>query len=174
MDDQLLSSDGSILGMSIFQELSVPIFEPTGTNVDMVFPARTIIIDSNALSDSPSSRRRFTLAHECAHLILHRHIYYRDPSMRYATGTGYRPFSTTTEGVHTDKVDRAELQANYLGAALLMPRRPFSQAFAELVPQGWYTLNDKEKHAVINNLADTFEVSKNATAIRTKNLELVT
>ena len=96
LDYQRLSSDGSVLGMSIFQELSIPVFESTGARVDIVFPERTIVIDDDALRDSPDSRLRFTIAHECAHLLLHRHIYYRDPRMKCKGGTGYRPFTTTS------------------------------------------------------------------------------
>lgn len=173
LDYQRLSSDGSVLGMSIFQELSIPVFESTGARVDIVFPERTIVIDDDALRDSPDSRLRFTIAHECAHLLLHRHIYYRDPRMKCKGGTGYRPFTTTSEGVRADnKVDRAEFQANYLGAALLMPRDPFSQAFTELAPEGWRSLDERRKRRVVRELARTFEVSKQAAAIRIKNLNL--
>ncbi len=93
--------------------------------------------------------------------------------MKCKGGTGHRPFTTTSEGVHADnKVDHAEFQANYLGAALLMPRDPFSQAFTEPAPEGWRSLDERRKRRVVREVAGTFEVSKQAAAIRIKNLEL--
>lgn len=172
IDYHRLSTDGSVLGMSVFQELSIPVVDHAGCSGDVVFPPQTIVIDHEALSSSPESRLRFTVAHECAHLILHRNIYYRDPSMKCSGNTGYRPFTTNTEGVRGDKVDRAEFQANYLGAALLMPRLPFSQAYHALVPDSWYDLAERQKKAVIGELADTFETSLQATGLRIKNLKL--
>ena len=138
-----------------------------------MFPAQTIVIDHDALSGSPESRMRFTVAHECAHLILHQHIYYRDPTMKCSSNNSYRPFTIATEEVASEGFDRAEFQANYLGAALLMPRTPFKQAFGECVPGRWYDLPDWQKKRAIRELADTFETSLQATAVRVKNLELV-
>lgn len=172
IDYHRLSADGSVLGMSVFQELSIPVVDHADCSSDVVFPSRTIVIDHQALSGSPESRLRFTVAHECAHLILHRNIYYRDPLMKCSGNTGYRPFTTNTEGVRSDKVDRAEFQANYLGAALLMPRDPFSQMYRTLVPGSWYDLAERRKKAVVCKLADTFETSLQATSLRIKNLKL--
>ncbi len=173
LDYHRLSEDGSILGMSIFQDLSTPVLDGRGRAIDVMFPAQTIVIDHDALSGSPESRMRFTVAHECAHLILHQHIYYRDPTMKCSSNNSYRPFTIATEEVASEGFDRAEFQANYLGAALLMPRTPFKQAFGECVPGRWYDLPDWQKKRAIRELADTFETSLQATAVRVKNLELV-
>lgn len=172
LDYHRLSEDGSILGMSIFQDLSAPVLDSRGRAIDVMFSAQTIVIDYDALSDSPESRMRFTVAHECAHLILHQHIYYRDPTMKCSSNNSYRPFTTTTEGVDSEAFDRAEFQANYLGAALLMPRTPFKQAFRAQVPGSWYDLSSWKKKDVIRELASTFETSLHATALRVKSLIL--
>ncbi|AWG03598.1 ImmA/IrrE family metallo-endopeptidase [Trueperella pyogenes] len=172
IDYQELTLDGSILGMSVFQDLKKSIVREGGAKVDIVFPAQTIVIDHEALRDSPESRARFTIAHECAHLILHQNIYYRDPLMKCSSQSSYRPFTATSENVHTDTVDRAEFQANYLGAALLMPRTPFSDAYQRLIPGNWCDLAEWQKKAVISELADTFETSLFATSVRIKNLGL--
>ncbi|EPD33670.1 hypothetical protein HMPREF9306_00425 [Propionimicrobium lymphophilum ACS-093-V-SCH5] len=172
IDYQRLSTDGSILGMSVFQEMSTPVVNQHGHKIDISFPAQTIVIDHEALSDSPESRLRFTVAHECAHLILHQNIYYRDPSVRYANKGGYRPFTITSENAFDKDFNRAEFQANYLGAALLMPRDTFCDTYKQLVPTSWYELTGSQKRSVITNLADTFETSLTAVSIRIDNLKL--
>ncbi|MFW2583491.1 MULTISPECIES: ImmA/IrrE family metallo-endopeptidase [Corynebacterium] len=169
IDYQELALDGSILGMSVFQDLKKSIVREGGAKADIVFPAETIVIDHEALRDSLESRARFTIAHECAHLILHQNIYYRDSLMKYSSQSSYRPFIATFENVRTGTVDRAEFQTNYLGAALLMPRTPFSDAYQRLVPGIWCDLAEWQKKAVINELADTFETSLFATSVRIKN-----
>ena len=152
--------------MSVFQDLKKSIVCECGAKADIVFPAQTIVIDHEALRDSPESRTRFTIAHECARLILHQNIYYRDPLMKCSSQSSYRPFTATSENVCTDTVDRAEFQANYLGAALLMSRTPFSDAYQRLVPGNWCDLAEWQKKAVISELADTFETSLFATTPR--------
>lgn len=174
IDYQELTFDGRILGMSVFQTLTKSIVHKEGAKVDIIFPAQTIVIDHKALEDSPESRTRFTIAHECAHLILHQNIYYRDPLMKCSSHSSYRPFTATSENVRTDTVDRAEFQANYLGAALLMPRTPFSDAYQRRVPGNWRDLAEWEKKGVISELAATFKASLFATGVRIKNLGLAT
>ena len=172
IDYHQLSSDGSVLGMSVFRELTVPAVGDGSCKADMVFPARTIVIDHKALSKSPESRLRFTIAHECAHLILHHDSVLEDSPMRCSSRSSYRALTTESENARTDSFDRAEYQANYLGAALLMPRSTFSRAYRELVPDGWYGLEEQEKHKVVSVLADAFETSLMATSLRIKNLKL--
>ena len=152
--------------MSVFQDLKKSIVCEGGAKADIVFPAQTIVIDHEALRDSPESRTRFTIAHECAHLILHQNIYYRYPLMKCSSQSRYRPFTTTSENVRADTVDRAEFQENYLVAALLMSRTPFSNAYQRLVPGNWCDLAEWQKKAVISELADTFETSLFATTTR--------
>lgn len=146
----------------------MPLLSSSGGVVDIAFPGQTILIDSDALADSPESRLRFTLAHECSHLILHKRIYYRDPAMKCSSNAGYQPFTTASETVRSD----GQFQANYLGGALLMPRKPFIDTFNCLVPNGWYSLNDSDKREVATEIAAMFGVSRQATAIRIKNLKL--
>lgn len=97
IDYRQLSDDGSILGMSVFQELTIPAVEDGDCKADVVFPARTIVIDDMTLSDSPESRLRFTMAHECAHLMLHHDSALDDSSMRCSGSSGYRALTTESE-----------------------------------------------------------------------------
>lgn len=85
-------------------------------------------------------RKRFTIAHELSHGILHptgdtQHIDYRQPLKYYAA-----------EDL------KKEVQANMLAAALLMPK--------DLVEKFWENCND------VDDLAEAFNVSRRAATIR--------
>lgn len=171
IDFQPLSEDGLTLGMSVFQEGSVPIYSHPGTTIDIEFSANTIIIDNEALEASPESRERFTVAHECSHQVLHPRYFYRDPRMK-SCSVGYRPYREKPRSGSAD-FDRAEWQADYLGAALLMPRPTFTAEFNRCAATNWHSLSEQSKRTVVSTLSETFEVSRHAAALRIKNLRLV-
>ncbi len=93
-------------------------------------------------------RKRFTIAHEIAHVILHEssqnHVDYRQALKKY-----------TTKAELTK-----EIQANMLAAALLMP--------TTLVKKTWEEVKD------LDQLAELFKVSKAAAAVRLETLGLLT
>lgn len=96
--------------------------------------------------DNTEERKRFTIAHELAHVILHQNV---------ATHVDYRkPYSTYDE----DEL-RKEVQADMLAAAMLMPK--------ELVKQAWKKLND------VNLVATLFRVSRKAATVRLNALGLL-
>jgi len=103
----------------------------------------------NINQEDSEERKRFTIAHEIAHAILHpnttsaMHIDYRQALKNY-----------TNESELT-----REIQANMLAAALLMPVR--------LVRNAWDRLKD------VDDVADLFKVSKRAAAIRLESLGLL-
>ena len=107
--------------------------------------------------DHPEPRRRFTVAHEIGHFVLHRSQ--RDLFI----DKSFVAFRDTTSSAG---IDRAEIQANQFAAALLMP--------AALVQQ------ELRRHAesivtedVIDRLAERFEVSSQAMMYRLINLKLI-
>ncbi|MGE3745711.1 MAG: ImmA/IrrE family metallo-endopeptidase [Sphingomonadaceae bacterium] len=101
------------------------------------------------------NRQRFTIAHECAHHVLH-----EDYLM---------------QGVHVDKgilkrdplssagKDYKEIAANAFAAELLMPRALISAA----VPRDFDVLSDDDE---VQRIADRFQVSPAALNIRLINL----
>jgi len=102
----------------------------------------------NVNRNDSEERKRFTIAHEVAHAILHptkqeNHVDYRQALKNYTT---------------RDQLSR-EFQANMLAAALLMP--------TGLVKNAWSKLKD------VDDLADLFKVSKRAAAIRLESLGLL-
>ena len=90
--------------------------------------------------DHDERRRRFTIAHEIAHFVLHRHL----------IGDGIYDDALYLSGLSSD----VEAQANELAADILMP----------------WNLIDKVLDSVetinIESLADRFQVSNDAMAIR--------
>jgi Zn-dependent peptidase ImmA (M78 family) len=92
----------------------------------------------------PYRRRRFTIAHECAHYLLHRDKIgdtLSDDAM-------YRSDNVTTQ---------EEFQANNLAAELLMPRKLMSEA----IRRGFDSISD---------LARKFDVSEPAMKVRMRYL----
>ena len=65
-----LCSDGSILGLTVFQKCSFTVIFGDGTKLVDVFMPRDIVIDSALATDSCTGCRNFTIAHEAAHQIL--------------------------------------------------------------------------------------------------------
>jgi Zn-dependent peptidase ImmA (M78 family) len=113
------------------------------------------IIGVNAIHHP--NRQRFTIAHECGHLVMHSaqlsnvvHVDKQFPRLmrdsRSATGT-----------------DLMEIQANKFAAALLMPARIFEAEAAGLSI-------DLDDDAPLEELARKFKVSRQAVELRINSL----
>lgn len=104
------------------------------------------------------NRQRYTIAHECGHLLLHRDM--------------------ITSAVHVDKefpvlmrdsvsqkgVNSVEIEANQFAAELLMPTDMLVKALSD-------TPFDIDSDAPIEALAKKFKVSKQALEYRIRNLQ---
>jgi Zn-dependent peptidase ImmA (M78 family) len=102
----------------------------------------------------PATRRRFTVAHELGHMLLHEGIELRvDKNFRVNLRS---PESSTAE-------DTEEIESNAFAAALLMP-----EVFLKQDLKGLLLDIDDEKH--IERLAKRYEVSKQAMTLRLVNL----
>ncbi|MCY4262213.1 MAG: ImmA/IrrE family metallo-endopeptidase [Candidatus Dadabacteria bacterium] len=113
------------------------------------------IIGVNALHHP--NRRRFTIAHECGHLILHK--------------------AQITKEVHIDKafpmlmrnsvsaagVDKMEIEANLFAAELLMPELFLTKALGS-------ESFDIDDESAVSTLANSFKVSSSAMRFRLGNL----
>lgn len=89
--------------------------------------------------DHPVTRRRFTIAHECAHAILHAEL----------IGDGIVDDALYRSGLS----NAVEAQANRLAADILMPRKRLDALVAEGITS-------------VKDLAKTFWVSEQSMAIR--------
>lgn len=102
------------------------------------------------------TRKRFTIAHEIGHFILH-----GDETLHVD-----KVFAIKLRNqVSSEAVDLGEIEANAFAAELLMPTSMVHQRIQEL-PE----VLDYEKDAVINNMAKVFNVSQQAMTIRLINL----
>jgi Zn-dependent peptidase ImmA (M78 family) len=111
------------------------------------------IIAVNA--DHSEYRRRFSIAHEIGHLILH-------SNNEHLTVDRYeKQFFTRSENVR----NLDEVEANEFAAALLMPEDLIKDDFEK------YVANDPDE--IISRLAEKYEVSQVALAYRLKNLNLL-
>lgn len=103
-----------------------------------------------------SNRRRFSLAHEIAHFVLHDGETYID--------NGYRVhFRDEESGSGTESEER---DANAFAAALLMPARWVREAFNRQP----FDLTEDDG---LGRLADKFKVSPQAMTYRLMNLQLI-
>lgn len=109
-----LCSDGSILGLTVFQKCSFTMTLADGTQLIEVFTPQDIVVSSALAGDSYTGCRNFTIAHETAHQILVR-MYPGDyPELLMRSGhIAYRDRNGANSW--------AEWQADTLAAALLMP-----------------------------------------------------
>jgi Zn-dependent peptidase ImmA (M78 family) len=103
-------------------------------DVDTVFVHRRNDFDIVLPDHSTPRRDRFTVAHELGHFFLH-------------SWMGARPLKASRNGS-----DRAEWEANWFAAGLLMPKTKFTAEY-------------KRKRS-LSSLAEKFDVSEHAAKIR--------
>lgn len=115
---------------------------------------KEIVIGVN--KDHPPNRRRFTMAHEMAHALLHHgnEVHY-DKDFRINLRS-----EESGLGVHVE-----EIEANFFAACLLMPRR-----FLDADPAA--ALVDAENADAVANVAKRYGVSTHAMSIRLGNIAI--
>ena len=119
-----------------------------------------VIIGVN--SSHSQYRKRFTVAHELGHFLLHDDVVRIDHHyMEVAQKPGMRPIANRSQ-ISSEAKDPREIEANRFAAALLMPADFLERDLRERrLP-----LSDKE----IAQLAKTYEVSVQAMSFRLINL----
>ncbi|MFD2674893.1 ImmA/IrrE family metallo-endopeptidase [Gulosibacter bifidus] len=170
LDFAQLSTDQSILGLTTFATTSLSVRDKKPT-IDLTFPPRTIVLDTKAHETQPETRHRFTVAHECAHLILHEQ-YFLKQHQHGAVAKVARCESNTTSQPADGPRNRLELQANHLGACLLMPRPTFTSYFNAHLAAKWREMNTHERQTTFAELAGVFQVSREAAKWRIRRLGL--
>lgn len=169
-----LSSDGSICGLTAYSDTEY-IVEKDGVQYSIPLHRNQVLMDTSFIQPNSVRRlcgkRRFTLAHECAHQILF-HIESDEIKARYqqqySTRKAYSPRELKT------REDWSEWQANALGAAILMPQREidlavdyFNHGRGFISYEGFFTYTDK---LPLNMICKQFGVSKAAAVIRLEQL----
>lgn len=178
-----LSADHSVLGLIAFEDTTIPCYDLGFNKTTMNLLAGDVIIDLSLSGRFSLCRRRFTLAHEAAHWILHRS--YHSPNKRsyefrkpYIASLGSN-VERKYKHLETDS-DREEWQANSLAAALLMPKNAFIETAFETIhrycgnncdalnPQNTEMYND-----IVISIASVYNVSIQAAEIRLLNLDIL-
>lgn len=154
LEYQYLRKNGRILGKTIFDEGFEVVYDMEDHEY-VLFPVKagTILIDASLCEeDASTGRLRFTCAHELAHWILHKKMY---------TGTGESAALLTAASE-----SGMEVQANMLGSAILMPIAQVKRCFYQF-------RRGRCDRRLIDDMADVFQVSKQAMRIRLTNHHLL-
>ncbi|SKA84357.1 protein of unknown function [Caloramator quimbayensis] len=188
-DFQYLSHCGIYLGMIVFNNTrKVIVYDPYKDRAEYISAKEgTVIIDNTLLEANQEGRYRFTMAHEGAHWILHRHMFQRDSNQISFFENINEPMikcrSTSIEGKTKpvefwDDNDSMEWQANYMSSAILMPK---SMIFS-LYHDSYLEKTTGEKTGIdefflsevfAENIATIFNVSYQAAKVRLKNLGII-
>ena len=169
-----LSPDGSICGLTAYADTEY-IIEEMGVKRTIPLRKNQILLDVSFIQPGQvhklCGKRRFTLAHECAHQILFQMESEAAQSAyvkKYSARTAYSLRDLKT------REDWNEWQANVLGAAILMPQREIDLAVAyyargrKLISyDGTFAYWDK---VALDRICQQFGVSKTAAVIRLKQL----
>lgn len=118
----------------------------------------SVVIGVN--SSHPNTRQRFTIAHECGHLLL-KHI--GDIFVDQTVAVMKR------DGRSSMAIDQQEIEANRFAAELLMPEK----MIVEAVKRRQQKKTDISASQIISELADEFQVSPQAMEYRLTNLGLL-
>ena len=169
-----LSEDGSLCGLTAYEDTEY-IIKEHGKTRRIPLKRNEVLLDNSFITPGNvkklCGKRRFTLAHECAHQLLYQlESDERKASCRrlYAER---RPYSLRE--LKTNE-DWNEWQANALGAAILMPKNEIDHAIWSISLdkviknyEGWFTYKDR---TTLKVMCDIFKVSKAAMIIRLRQL----
>ena len=183
IESRNLSLNNEILGLTAFNDIEYPCYNQDllPETVDLAYG--TVVINKGLVGYDQRARKRFTLAHENSHWILHRS--YHSPTNQQFQFRKQNPgyiacrstqVETSRHALQTDN-DWEEWQADSLAAALLMPKEPFIQAARDELGLGLSIYrgqtNSFQYYESLARIANQFQVSKNATCIRLKQLGLI-
>ena len=101
-----LCSDGSILGLTVFQKCGFTVTLGDGTKLVEVFMPKDVVIDSALASDSCTGCRNFTIAHEAAHRL----TCFRTTTEKQSSAVGTLPIGNETDSPHGKNGRRIPLQ----------------------------------------------------------------
>lgn len=195
VDYKNLTHNRSILGMIVFNDGYVPVYDEEN-NKAKILPVEegTILIDNSLLEEDQIRRGRFTVCHEVAHWFLHRDQYMVDKnqlnlfdSIPGEAKTAIKCRSTDIESNYRKELvtddDWMEWQADYLASALLMPEEQFIKVYQNYVEllgledqyEEMIILADTNIYVdgVMKYVAEIFDVSLASARIRLKNLGLI-
>lgn len=167
-----LSTTGEVLGMTSFDDFGVEVWDAEGSPEWFCLDRYTALIDLCLKEDGQEGRRHFTMMHEAAHQILRIFfpseygVQYRTMPVRYYLAAPMRGRVTDWE----------EWQANVLASSLLLPRELILKHMDRLGLKPIRILNKRyaiREYELFSSMAETLGVSRQALAIRMKQLGLL-
>lgn len=178
LDYQYLTNCGIILGMTAFNDASIPVYDPFRDRAEyfQVQPG-LVILDKTLLEENQEHRYRFTLAHELSHWLFHDSYYSYCPSQSSFFEYGWEGTEEPLIGCRVNDMnskkgrlvtahDWLEWQANFCGSCLLMP----ALSVQKLMKANGYFYNRNcsyaEERAGIALVSEVFNVSLEAAGIR--------
>ena len=184
---QNLSPNGEISGLVSFGDTKFDCYDDLFRPIELSIADGTILIDKSLSNDRLYPRRRYTITHEFSHRLLHRS--YRDPSRsQFNFRKNRNPLiacrssdierSNEPRSINSDS-EWEEWQADGLAAALLMPRSTFSKLAIDYIrsrtDRQFMPRNIQKDvfNEIVTRLSNVFVVSRQATIIRLKVLNLV-
>lgn len=181
--------NSGILGLTVMgDEVLVPSYDIMYNRVVLEETYGTVLISPRLSGQNNLARKRYTEMHEASHFILHKPYFAKLEQSCAAMRTEYpcafvacRKIELHNEEAKTDK-DWLEKQADYLAAALLMPRQIFYSYVLSVFRKNGMLGNclfvnkntkDAKVYNVINGVAEAFCVSHQAAKIRMLELGLI-
>ena len=174
--DQYAQLEDRVLGVTTFTLGAKPQVE---INRDLT----GVVFDQEDGAVSMLGRWRATLAHEAAHVIMHRVLFEVPPSQaslfdtpREGAGRTLMRCLKRDVGFAKGMSDWREVQANKGMAALLMPRRLVAALILEALPDGRGVLPEQHSREAISlgeTVSEIFQVSRQATMIRLQDVGVV-
>lgn len=168
-----LSYDGSICGLTAYADTEYTIQEGGDTRI-IPLKQNQVLLDSSFVQPGQvktlCGKRRFTLAHECAHQIL---FQLESDDVKCSCKKKYSARKAYSLRDLKTREDWNEWQANVLGAAILLPQKEVDLAmrrFAEtplINYEGRYSYGD---HLTLRLFCRLFGVSKTTASIRLRQL----
>lgn len=169
-----LSPDESVCGLTCYADTEYT-FEENGVVQTLPIRQNQVLLDTSfqvpGRKKQLHQKRRFTLAHECAHQLL---FQMESDDVKQRHRGKYSPRTAYSLRALKTREDWNEWQANALGAAILMPQVEIELAM-QLFPakkflinyEGCFTYPDR---MILSHLCQWLDVSKAAMIIRLRQL----
>jgi len=161
-----LSQNNEVLGLASPTDVAIKVWNGNSPTIVQI-GLNLVLVDSSLLEPNLTGRRNFTVAHEGAHQILFR----MEPKK-----VDLKLRKTTLSSSIFDQSDWEEWQANTLASCLLLPELQVKRMFWLLFGETRINLiqpENKNVYLPFVAMADFFRVSKEALAIRLKQLKLI-
>lgn len=165
-----LCSDGTVLGLTVFQKCSFTAILEDGTQLIEVFQPRDVVINSSLAGDKCTGCRNFTIAHEAAHQIL-ADLFPAD----YGKDAKHRGHISYRE--RNNHFSWEEWQADTLAAELLMPTFLINAEIKRVglqIQNGiLYKSTSDPNYRKILDMAQAMGVSWSAIRIRLQQMQII-